>query len=75
MGATRREMTAVEPPLGSLERTFIDEFLAARHYDRTKLTELSQPDRVRLLREACAYASARLAEVESRSHLLDDLNE
>ena len=75
MGATRRAETAIEPPLGSLERTFIDEFLAARHYDRAKLMELPERDRVRLLKEACAYASARLAEVESRSHLIHDIHE
>jgi hypothetical protein len=75
MGATPRETAAIEPPLGRLERTFIDEFIAARGYDPLKLKGLAQRERVSLLKEACAYASARLAEVESRSHLIHNIHD
>ena len=75
MGATRRETAAIEPPLGRLERAFIDEFIVARGYDPLKLENLPQLERVRLLKEACAYASAKLAEVESRSHLIHDIHD
>jgi hypothetical protein len=63
-----------EPPLGQLERALIDEFLRGRGYDHDALAALPPADRDRLLSEASLYASSKLAEVEARSHLLDDFH-
>jgi hypothetical protein len=56
-----------------LERELIEEFLRARGREGSKLAELPEQDRHALLKEASIYASARLTEVESRSHYVDEL--
>ncbi len=62
-------------PLDSLERSLIDEYVRARGYDPDKLADLDQKTREALLRDASVYASAKLAEVEARSHYVHDLHE
>ena len=69
-----RDAPRNQPPFGQLERTIIDEFLRRRGYDPDQLSGLSDVERDALLKEASIYASAKLAEVESRSHLLDELH-
>jgi len=63
-----------QPPFGQLERTIIDEFLQRRGLDHDHLSALTKAERDAVLKEASIYASAKLAEVESRSHLLDELH-
>jgi hypothetical protein len=57
-----------------LEQALIAEFLQRRGYDRHALDQLLPADRDALLKEASVYASSRLAEVESRSHLLREMH-
>jgi hypothetical protein len=61
--------------LGEFERSLIDAFLLARGFDAPKLAALPEAERDRLLRAASVYASARLAEVEARSHYVHDIHE
>jgi hypothetical protein len=68
------ETNALQPPLGNLERTLIDEFLRTRGLDREALNTLPETERHDLLAEASTYASARLTEIESRSHFVHDLH-
>lgn len=68
-------MPPVEAPLSHLERALIDEFIRARGYDPLTLSNLPAQDREMLLREASLHASAKLAEVESRSHFVHDLHD
>jgi hypothetical protein len=75
MSAERTETPAFQAPLGALERALIEAFLETRGYDRADLADLPQDKRESLLKEACAYASVRLAEVESRSHFLDEIHD
>lgn len=65
----------LEPPLGHLERALIEEFLRARGYDQLRLSNLPEHEREKVLREASFHASAKLAEVESRSHFVHDLHD
>ena len=65
----------LQAPLGELERGLIEAFLLARGFDAPKLARLPEPEREALLREASIHASARLAEVEARSHYLHDIHE
>jgi hypothetical protein len=65
----------LEPPIGQLERAFIDEFVCARGYDPLKLAELTEEERTKLLTDASVYASGKLMEVEARSHFLDEIHE
>jgi hypothetical protein len=58
-----------------LERALIDTFVHARGFDAVKLAALSEHDRDALLKEASLYASAKLAEIESRAHYLHEIHE
>ena len=57
-----------------LEQAFITEFLERRGFTTATLDQLPEADRHRLLTEASSYASARLAEVESRAHYIHELH-
>ena len=61
-------------PLGQLEQSLIDQFVRARGYDPAKLAELPAPERIALLKDASIHASARLTEIESRSHYLSEIH-
>lgn len=64
-----------QPPLGELERAFIDEFVRGRGYDPLKLSDLSEHEREALLKDASVYASSKLTEVESRSHFVQEIHD
>jgi hypothetical protein len=66
---------AVRAPYGELERSLIDQYLRARGHDPAHLDALPEPVRDALLKEASTYASAKLTEVESRSHLIDAMHD
>jgi hypothetical protein len=68
------EMNGPQPLLGGLEQTLIREFLDSRNLDQDALGRLSEEARHALMAEASAYASARLTEIESRSHLVRELH-
>jgi hypothetical protein len=65
----------LEMPLGQLERALIEEYLRARGHDPATLDALPEAERARLLTDASLYASAKLAEIESRSYLVQQLHE
>jgi hypothetical protein len=75
MSPDKPDTPPVEAPLGHLESSLIDEFLRARGYDPTRLAELSEHERERILKEASVYASAKLSEVEARSHFLHEIHD
>jgi hypothetical protein len=58
---------------GALECAFIDEFLSARGYTFQSIEKLAKTRREALLREAAAYATLKLAEIEARAHFVKDL--
>jgi hypothetical protein len=58
---------------GPLESALIAEFLAERGHTRRSVDRLPLQERRDLLRRAASYATLRLAELEARAHLLDDL--
>jgi hypothetical protein len=57
----------VESPQSLLERTLIEEYLLNKGYLRSDLSRLPPGQAKNLLREACRFASLRLAEIESRA--------
>ncbi len=69
------DQKAMRLPLGDLERSFIDEYVRARGFDPHALDALPEEERQRLLKDASTYASAKLSEVESRSHFVHDIHE
>ncbi len=60
---------------GQLERALIDQFVRARGHDPSELDALPEHEREILLKEASLYASAKLTEIESRSHFLDEIHD
>jgi hypothetical protein len=63
-----------EPPLATLERSLIDEYLRDRGYDRAGLAALADAERASLLKDASSYASCKLSEVEMRSQFVHELH-
>lgn len=65
---------AIADPQTDLETALIDEFLRARGTDRQKLRQMPESEALQLGREAAAYATARLTEVESRAHFVHEIH-
>ena len=65
---------AIEDPEARLENALIDEFLRSRNLDSRALHALPGDDWKRVMTEATAYASAKLAEVESRAHFVHEIH-
>ena len=63
-----------EDPHAQLERAFIEEYLRLRDQSLATLKGLPAGEAELLLHEASLFASGRLAEVESRAHLVDELH-
>jgi len=57
-----------------LEQAFIAEFFERRGLTTAEVRQLPEAERHALACEASSYASARLAEVESRAHYVHDLH-
>jgi hypothetical protein len=60
-------------PNGPLESALIEEFLAERGHTLESIDKLAVQERRELLRRAASYATLRLAEIEARAHLVEDL--
>jgi hypothetical protein len=65
--------TPLEEPLAELERQLISAYVAGAGEDLETLLTRDDEAARKLLAEASLYASARLTEVESRSHYLHRL--
>jgi hypothetical protein len=63
-----------EGPQSALERKLIEEYLSEKGYHLSDLQALPERDARRLMREACRYASLKLAEVESRAQLRKEIH-
>jgi hypothetical protein len=74
MSSDTNDPPPLHAPLDQLEQRIIDDFLRTRGYDAAKLAAMAPPAREALLKEASTYAAAKLAEVESRSRLVDELH-
>ena len=61
-------------PFGELERQLIAAFLAGAGHDLGTLLARHDDEAKRLLAEASQYASAKLCEVEARSHFVHTLH-
>ena len=63
----------MEEPLAQLERELINAYLAGAGQDLQALLTRNDDQAHQLLADASLYATAKLAEVESRSHYLRSL--
>lgn len=72
--------TAVPPAAGddllaSLERNIIEAYLHNKGYSLAMLKDLPAEQAHQLMVEASREASARLAEMESRAHMVNDIHQ
>jgi hypothetical protein len=65
---------ATEGPQSSLEKKLIEEYLQVKGYSLEYLQNLPKEEAQRLRREACTYASLKLAEVESRARFRQEIH-
>jgi hypothetical protein len=61
-------------PLAELERELIKAYIAGAGYDLHELQKRTDEEARRLLADASRYASAKLCEVEARSHYVHQLH-
>jgi hypothetical protein len=57
-----------------LERAFIEEYLRTHGWDPRLVRSLPPEQLTELLKDACLYASAKLAEVEARAHYVQEIH-
>ena len=73
MMTTTIDSRTFEEPLAQLERELINAYIKGAGHDPAALRAREDDAARRVLAEASLYASARLTEVESRSHYLHSL--
>lgn len=74
MATHRLDVSALEDPQRQLEQAFIDEFLRMRGYDAARLDTLPVHDRELLMKQASAWASGKLAEVDARAYFVHEMH-
>jgi len=68
------ERCSSEGPQSALEKNLIQEYLQEKGYSLESLHQLPKDSAQRLMREACTYASLKLAEVESRARFREEIH-
>ena len=70
------EPTAETVPVvpAQLERAYIEQYLHSVGHSLAEVETLPKAQATELMRAASLYASMRLAEVETRSHLVEDMH-
>ncbi len=68
------DQPAAEESRARLEKVFIQAYLRTKGYTMESLHRLPEEEAKRLMIEASIYASTKLAEVETRTQLLDELH-
>lgn len=66
--------SATEGPQSALEKKYIVEYLESKGLNLDNLARLPKDEMEQLMREACQYASLKLAEVESRAKFRHEIN-
>ncbi len=62
-----------EGPQSALERQLVEDYLNSKGFTRQDLHNLPEEQARQLMKEACNYASLKLAELESKSKFLDEI--
>ena len=58
-----------------LEKTLIEAFLKGKGYTLEDLQNLPEEEAKQIMKEASTYASGKLAEVEVKAHLMQELHD
>ena len=64
----------MEEPEAALERMYLEEYLHGKGHTLQSLQTLPEEEARRLMVEASSYASTKLAEVETRAHLMEEIH-
>jgi hypothetical protein len=64
----------MEDPTAKLERVYIEEYLKTKGHTWESVHALPEVERRRFLTEASTYASVKLAEVEGKARVIDELH-
>lgn len=67
------EKIIADGPQSALEKNLIIEFLRGKGYTLKDLEHMPKEEARILMREACTYASLKLAEVESRANFREEI--
>lgn len=73
MNANETPISPMKEPLAELERELISAYVAGAGQNLEALLRRNDDEARRLLTDASLYATARLTEVEARSHYLRSL--
>ena len=71
---TQQEQREPELAPAHLERAYIEQYLHGLGYTLETVQHLPAEQSKLLMRAASLYASSRLAEVETRAHLVEDIH-
>lgn len=74
MGIKPIDLDPVEDPQAQLAKTFIEEYLNKENQSLETVHLLPEKDAKRLLVKASIYASTKMAELESRAHVVKSLH-
>ncbi len=64
----------MEDPTAKLERMYIEEYLRTKGHTWESVHALALEERRRILTEASTYASVKLAEVEGKAKVIEELH-
>ncbi len=67
------EKRVAEGPLSHLESKLVEEYLQNKGYTKDDLQKLPKATAKRLMKEACTYASLKLAEIEAKSQFRKEI--
>lgn len=72
--AKHEDTALLHEPLAELERHLLSAYVAGAGHELQELVLRTDDEARRLLAEASRYASAKLSEIEARSHYLHELH-
>ena len=64
----------MEDPQAQLARLYIEEYLRSKSFTTKTLRDLPEEQARRLMVEASTYAALKLAEVETRAHMMGEIH-
>jgi len=63
-----------EGPQSALEKKFVEDYLQSKGYTRQELDKLPEDVVRQLMKEACTYASLKLAELQAKSQFREEIH-
>lgn len=74
MSTEQQDDTTARSPYATMERAYIEEYLRGLGLSLAQLRELPEARARAIMAEASRFASMKLSEVETRSHLIKEMH-